>query len=211
MPETEAPARRQRTEGTPAAPLAEISVLMVTLCQSERRQVLLRAIDSIIGQEGVKAVPVIVVNGDRYDPSLLDELKQRPDISVLYQREASIFLARRLARESIDSAFFSMIDDDDEYLPGGLATRLDVLRADPRAAAIIGNGLVVAPDGTTPLLADVVAIRRDPIAALMERKLRPRGQDDKTIVVSFTDWERDGPQLDTHEVPSASRRLYVAA
>jgi len=169
MNETEASAKSDRAEGAPIAPLPVISVLMVTLCQTERRDVLLRAVESIVSQEGVNATPVIVVNGNRYDPSLLAALKRRQDVRVIYQEKPSIFFARRLARESIDSPYFAMIDDDDEFLPNGLKTLLDSLRMDPQAATAVGNGLVVAPDGITPAHTDVDAIRRDPIASLMER------------------------------------------
>ena len=66
----------------------EIEVLIVSLCLAQRRPTLLRAIDGIVRQEGVRAGVVIVVNGERFDPALFEEVRQRPGVRVVYQKEA---------------------------------------------------------------------------------------------------------------------------
>ena len=121
------------------APLVAIEVLIVSLCLAERRTAILRALETIVSQEGVKATPVIVVNGKRYDPALFEELKARSDLRVIYQEEPSIFLARRLAREKLEAPFFAMLDDDDELLPGALKARLEPLLKDPSLDVVVGN------------------------------------------------------------------------
>jgi glycosyltransferase involved in cell wall biosynthesis len=148
--------------------MTAIEVLLVSLCLKERRKAILRAIESVVSQEGVTATPVIVVNGDRFDPNLFAELQQRTDVRILYQREASIFLARRLARENATAPFFAMLDDDDEILPGGLRTRLEALMAHD-VDVVVSNGYLADDSEDRLTLHDIESIRRNPLSRLMER------------------------------------------
>src|SRR4051812_40745209 len=58
----------------PARPLLDvksmlptIEVIIPTLCDTKRGPLLLRAIDSVVSQDGVLGLPVVVVNGSRFD------------------------------------------------------------------------------------------------------------------------------------------------
>jgi hypothetical protein len=144
-----------------------IDVLIVSLCKAERRNSILRALESVVSQEGVSATPVIVVNGDRFDPVLFEQLKARRDIRVLYQPEPSIFLARRLARERCRTPFFAMLDDDDELLPGALRTRLRPLLDDPALDVVVTNGYLINGTREGFMLDSVESIQNDPPGALM--------------------------------------------
>src|SRR5687767_6369859 len=154
-------------QNSPDKDKGRIEVLIVSLCKAERRNSILKALDSVVSQEGVSATPIVVVNGSRYDPLLFDELKARGDMRVVYQTQPSIFLARRLAREKNRAPFFAMLDDDDELLPGALQKRLQPLLDDPALDAVITNGYVM--DGTRQqfVLTSVDAIRKDPLGELM--------------------------------------------
>jgi glycosyltransferase involved in cell wall biosynthesis len=145
-----------------------IDVIIPTLCDAKRGPLLLRAIDSVVAQEGVAATPVVVVNGARFDPAVLARLKALTDIRLIQIPEPSLFRARRVAFETVRSACFATLDDDDIFLPGALAKRLAALRADPSADWVVGNGVYVWPDREVPYIPDLDATRRDPFGTLLD-------------------------------------------
>src|SRR5258705_4386505 len=109
---------------------ARVSVIVCTMAAERRAALLRRALDSILtGQDGL-AQPIVVVNGTRFDPHLRAELAARPDITFLYRPEPSLAGALRAGRARVDTQFFATLDDDDELLPGAVATRLEPLLAD---------------------------------------------------------------------------------
>jgi hypothetical protein len=115
----------------------------------------------------VRASVVIVVNGTRFDRALYDELQHTPGVRVVYQQPASIFLARRCARDQVTAPFFGFLDDDDALLPGALRARVDALAADPDADAVVANGWLVDGTREIPMLDDVARTRADPLRDLM--------------------------------------------
>jgi len=145
-----------------------IDVIIPTLCDSKRGPLLLRAIDSVVSQEGVAAVPVVVVNGARFDPAYVERLKARTDIRLIQIAEPSLFRARRVGFETVRTSYFAILDDDDVFLPGALAKRLSSLRADPSKDWLVTNGVYVKPEGDTPFIPDIEAARRDPYATLLD-------------------------------------------
>lgn len=47
----------------------------------------------------------------------------------------------------------------------------------------------------------MVSTHDDRLAALLERKLRPVGQGQRTTVITFDGWERTGPRFQVRDVP----------
>ena len=117
-----------------------ISVIIRTLAEGHRRDAIYRALTSITTQEGVKAIPIVVANGDRFDASLLAELEVRRDLRYCYLEEGSLTGSRRIGRTMVDTPFFCFLDDDDEYLPGGLRNRSELLLARDDADVVVGSG-----------------------------------------------------------------------
>lgn len=148
--------------------LPTIEVIIPTLCDTKRGPLLLRAIDSVVAQEGVHGLPVVALNGSRFDPAYLERLKQRSDIRLIQIPEPSLFLARRRAFESLRGDVFAILDDDDVFLPGALKRRLEALQANPGYDWVVTNGVFVAPDGEQPFIPDVEAARRDPFGTLLD-------------------------------------------
>lgn len=145
-----------------------IEIIIPTLADAKRGPLLLRAIDSVVSQEGVAALPVVVVNGTRYDPATVARLMARTDIRLIQIPEPSLFRARRTAFETVRSAYFAILDDDDVFLPGALAKRLAILRADPTVDWVVSDGIFVTPDGEIPYIPDIGATRRDPYGTLLD-------------------------------------------
>jgi glycosyltransferase involved in cell wall biosynthesis len=109
-----------------------IASIIIPTCANEARAPLLRrAIESLLRDQGGLALPVVVVNGSSYVPKVLDELKRRSDIRFLYLREAGTTGARLAARKLVDTEFFGILDDDDEYLPGGIEIQAHAMLLDP--------------------------------------------------------------------------------
>lgn len=166
-PTPEAPIGTDLQSEAERADPPRVEVLIVTLCEASRAAVIRRAIETTLDQERVSVSMIIVVNGKRYDPDLFEELKRTPGVQVLYQEEASIFLARRLAREHVTAPYFGFLDDDDYLLPGALKARIGVLTADPAADVVVSNGFLREPDGDSLILSDIPALQSDLLGQLM--------------------------------------------
>jgi glycosyltransferase involved in cell wall biosynthesis len=149
------------------ADLPRVEILIVTLCEASRGETLRRAIATTLDQERVSPSLVVVVNGTRYDIDLLEELKRMPGVRVLYQTEASIFLARRYARENVTAPYFGFLDDDDCLLPDALHSRIEVLRSDAAADVVVSNGFLHGAEGDSLMLKDVAGLQSDPLGRLM--------------------------------------------
>ena len=143
-----------------------VTAIIPTLCEAARRGPLLRAIDSLLKQEGVSVKVVVVVNGDRYDPALVEELRQLRDLHVYSQQEANLPVALRRGRELVDTEFFCFLDDDDVYLPGALQKRLAPLLDDPALDAVVSNGYRTSKGTEELACPDLAAAERDPAGSL---------------------------------------------
>lgn len=139
---------------------------MATLASRERSPYLLRAIDSILVQKGVKPRVLVVVNGGNAEPALVRRLEGLPDVLVLRRQEAGIPAALGVARRQVDSVAFSQLDDDDELLPGALALRLERLQAGDRPDAVVTNGAIRAGEAERFSIPHVETVARDPLAAM---------------------------------------------
>jgi glycosyltransferase involved in cell wall biosynthesis len=113
-------------------------------------------------------VPVVVVNGSRFDPVSLARLSQRSDIRLIQIPDPSLFRARRVAFETIRTKYFATLDDDDIFLPGALATRLAAIESEPGIDWVVTNGVFVRTEGETPYIPDIAAARRDPYGTLLD-------------------------------------------
>lgn len=148
----------------------DVSVIIPTAAEPRRRDLLLRAIDGIVAQAGVRALPVVVVNGSRFDPGLRDRLEADPRIRYHYQPLGSAPEAQLTGRRLVETPYFAFLDDDDELLPGALARRKAELEAHPDVAVVIDNGYSRTDDGVDePRFPDMAALnRRRPVETLLD-------------------------------------------
>ena len=121
-------------------PEPTVSVIIRTLAEATRRTALHRAIESVLDQQGIGAVPIVVANGDRFDHDLVRDLAKRSDLRYHYLPEASLPLAMQRGRAMVETPFFCFLDDDDEYLPHGLESRVAALSECDHADALVGAG-----------------------------------------------------------------------
>jgi len=117
-----------------------ISVVIATAARPERAQALGRAIASAHDQQPVPEI-IVVVNGTGFDPAVAQQLQDDPRVRYDYQALGSYPAAQRRGRELVRTPYFCYLDDDDELLPGSLATRLDRIDQTDQPDLVVSDGL----------------------------------------------------------------------
>lgn len=128
--------------------MLSLDVVVRTLADAQRSELLFRALDSIQNQKGIAARPIVVVNGQRFDPATLAALKERPGILLHQEQQASMKVARAAGRNLVTAPFFSYLDDDDELIAGSLLEPMRWLDGHPDCDVMICNGYFVKVDGS---------------------------------------------------------------
>lgn len=130
-----------------------ITVIMATTLESSRLESLDRALASVLDQSDERVgrvLPLLVVNGDRFDAERLSQWRMRNDIRVEYLERGSLPAALIHGRNCVESEYFAFLDDDDVYLPGTLSARCEVLDTCPDIDVAVSNGILVSSDGEHP-------------------------------------------------------------
>jgi glycosyltransferase involved in cell wall biosynthesis len=110
------------------------------------------------------AHPIVVVNGALYRPETLAALQRRDDLTCLYLDRGDHCAARLVGRLAVQTEFFGMLDDDDEYLPGALRYQQDHIE---EADVLITNGYEHLDGHDRMAFSDLAVIRYDPIYYLL--------------------------------------------
>jgi glycosyltransferase involved in cell wall biosynthesis len=145
----------------------EVSVIIPTLAVAERAAELYRAIESVLVQEGVRPVLIVVANGTRGDPALLARLRADSRIRLVERREAGIPGALLAGRMLVSTNWFGTLDDDDVLLPGALAARVEALLANPHATGVVSNGFRRSGAGDELHVTEPELVRADPLGRLL--------------------------------------------
>ena len=156
--------------------LETVGVIMPTLALRQRADALRAAITSAVSQSGVRAIPLLVVNGSAHDPALVEELSARTDLRLTKLARADLPGALAAGREMVDTPWFCELDDDDLLLPGTLAALLARMDAKPACDVVVSNGIVRSHTGDRPLLTRITELAADPLSALAHQTwLSPGG------------------------------------
>lgn len=145
-----------------------VSVIVATLGLPERALLLRAAVDSIVQQDGVVGVPIVVLNGTRCAPDVERWLENDPRIRLIRQATASLPGALSAGAAAAETLYFGALDDDDMLLPGALETRVRVLEEEG-TDVVVTNGY--RETGTSRVLnvpADT-AVADAPLRTLMTR------------------------------------------
>ncbi len=146
-----------------------VSYIIPTMAAPDRAEGLERAIASIADQAGVRAVPIVVVNGPNPAPTVLARLERDPRIRLERLARADLPAAIRWGRTVVKTPYFGALDDDDFLLPGALQMRADCLESGPDVDCVVTNGYQRHAGGDTAFWTDPGAIRANPLKALLER------------------------------------------
>jgi glycosyltransferase involved in cell wall biosynthesis len=147
--------------------LPAITVLIASSCEAKREGAIWRAVESVLAQDGVLVDLKIVVNGTRFDKQLFERLESHPRVDVSYLEEGSYPAAVFHARTLVDTEFFAYLDDDDEFLPGALLTRVQPLLEDPGIDFVATNGYVNSGAGDVIAYRPSADMERDPLRELL--------------------------------------------
>lgn len=119
-----------------------VTAIIPTLAESVRSESLFKAIESLRNSTQKHDLTItVVVNGQRYDQGLLDDLTAM-NINVLRVETPSAPIACLEGRKSVETEYFCFLDDDDLYLPGAIDRRVKILNDRPGADAAVTNGLI---------------------------------------------------------------------
>ena len=146
---------------------ASVSVIVPTTALVERGALLRRALDSILAQTGVRAIPTVVVNGPSRDLAITREILADRRLRSIVREAGGLAGALHAGRGLVDTPWFAELDDDDVLLPGALRLRLDAL-VDTEHDCVVTNGLRRSGGTDTLHIADIRAVERDPIGAFFE-------------------------------------------
>ena len=136
----------------------QVSVIIPTTCEAARAMLLKRAIASVTMQEGVVPEVLLVCNGNRQDPGLLENLKELAGVRIVHQDEGNVSKARHFGvLHATKGEFFCFLDDDDELLPGCLHRRLKIMAVESDCDVVCTNGLIHVSGTETPLVSSDVA------------------------------------------------------
>lgn len=143
-----------------------VDVVLRSLALEVRGRVIFRALDSIQDQPHLDARAIVVVNGERYHPPLVDALKARPGVRVHYMRTASAGLAIAEGRKLVTAPYFMFLDDDDELVEQGLEPLARHLGAGAWDV-LITNGYFSSNGKLRPMYLDLMAHAIHPLRSLL--------------------------------------------
>ena len=150
--------------------LADVTVVIPTMCGGERAVEIQRAISSAKNQTKVTVDILIVVNGIRYDATLLQQIRTMDYVRVIQLDAPGISNARHHGRLYVQAPYFLMPDGDDELEPHALATMIEIFRRSPDSVGLVladaHNTGYCSTYGFKPSPAE---IERDPLSALIEQ------------------------------------------
>jgi hypothetical protein len=118
---------------------AEITIIVPSRGLQARLTHLLRAVESIRSQQGVRAIPMVVLNGALCSPEVESALHAIEELQLIVVPTEGIPGALRAGRAAVGTRWFGTLDDDDVLMPGSLAMRVDALRSSG-ADVVVTNG-----------------------------------------------------------------------
>ena len=141
-----------------------VSIIIPTMCQAARAALLMRAIQSVVTQAGVSVEILVVINGDKCDADLATRLEHDARLRVIRLNDANVSIARHEGVRQAKGDFFCFLDDDDEFLPGGLFCRASILVQNELIDVAVTNGYEHCAGEDLPLVKQGIAesITSDP-------------------------------------------------
>lgn len=146
----------------------KVSVIIPTMASHQRALLLKRSIESIRHSSRFPISIIVVVNGNQYDEDLCEWLKSQSDIDFQYLETPSSPQAILRGRELIKSEFFSMLDDDDEYLEGSTDEKLKQMESNSHTDVVVTNGYRNSNGIDSILFPNFPSVFTHPLRCLMD-------------------------------------------
>jgi glycosyltransferase involved in cell wall biosynthesis len=192
---------------------ASVNAIIPTLAERRRWDALRRAIASLRASTAAvdRVEIIVVVNGARWDPEVVSWLETQP-VRLVRVAEGSAPLAQLVGRQHVTAPCFCFLDDDDEYLPGAIDIRCEVLERDPAVDLVVTNGWRCSGAREAPVFQRLESVERDPLSALFDENwLASCGALFRTDRVGVEFFENYHPYLEwtwlAFRLASAGRRV----
>lgn len=119
--------------------LPNVSVIVPTLAEANRASQIKRCIQSIRTSSCNPVQMIVVINGSKYDATVVGWLQEQEDIVSIQISPPSLPEALIEGRRHVTAPFFSTLDDDDEYLPGATDLKLEAILDNDDIDLIVTN------------------------------------------------------------------------
>lgn len=116
-----------------------------------RPDLLIRAIGSVLDQEGVRPDVLVVIDGprDAATEAVLEAIDDDRVLSLVFEDNRGPAVCRTAGARAVRTEFVAFLDDDDAWLPGKLAAQFAALSATGGDRAIVScRSRVETPTGT---------------------------------------------------------------
>ena len=144
-----------------------VTVVIRTTGEAKRIPLLRRSIPSVLSQTDVAVNLVLVVNGTSFDAEFFRRAEDDARISVFYIDKRDSAIATTVGRSLVSGSFFSFIDDDDEFLPNALRSRIAYLLEDPAVDCLATNGYYFTHGTRRNIFPDVRMFHDDYVLPLL--------------------------------------------
>ena len=123
------------------------ALVSVILCTYNRKEQVLRAVDSVLKQTYANWQLIIVDDGstDGSEKVLSALTKKDRRIVSLRQSNKGVAQARNVGLKNASGRYISFIDSDDEYKQDHLEQRIAYLESHKKVAAIYGGIIIIGP------------------------------------------------------------------
>lgn len=146
-----------------------VTIIIPTLGLRERAASLQAAIESALGQAGVYATVIVVLNGTDRGAEVERALRDNQRITLLVREMRGLPAALAAGRAIVRTPWFTALDDDDLLLPGALLLRVRALEERADCAAVITNGYIRNGASDVLHVQPDQRVNADPVRAMLER------------------------------------------
>lgn len=170
-----------------------VTVIVPTTAQLSRRMEIERCLNSIRASSTQQIQIIVVVNGQRYDRQVCTWLRAQPDVRYVYAELPSAPNAVWEGRRMVGTPYFSIIDDDDEYLPGATDLKLATLQSQPKADLVVTNAYRHFEGEDALLYNHLTQVQHQPLAMLFQANWLTNGnalyRSDSIAASYFADYQ----------------------
>jgi hypothetical protein len=145
-----------------------LTTIIPTVCSEQRRDSLLRAIDSALASTAQESLVLVVANGPRVSDLLFQEIQRLQCVKSIRLEAGSLPNAMIEGRKLVETEFFCFLDDDDELLPGASELRLQQLQRNVHADVAVINGFRQVGGLREPHMSSLHGVADDPLRTLLE-------------------------------------------
>lgn len=155
------------TKLTPT-PDAQVTIIIPTRGLRSRADLLQRAIASVLQQEGVSAIPLVVLNGSHGAAEVQTTVRETRGVQWLSLPDEGIPGALISGRDAVRTPWFGTLDDDDTLTRDALASRIRILEAMPDRDVVVTNGLIRSEGLERPHIPAGNRVGANPLRALRD-------------------------------------------